>query len=201
MYARLAFLKNVAILEHMSKITATAGVLLSMGLIGTFSLPAYAAPIVPSEMTERGSDSIQRLETTDVIPSVIVFDQVEIEIAPAPVAIVQAPSAAPLPSYNGGGLLAAARSQLGWGQDCTALVENSLRMLGYRVGDLGPMGFASYGVVVDHSQAQPGDIMMRGGHVAIYAGNGVAIHGGFNGSTVETSIDGNPYNYAVIVRL
>ena len=63
------------------------------------------------------------------------------------------------------------------------------------------MGFSSYGYRVEPSQAQYGDIMMRDGHVAIYLGNGRAVHGGFNGMTVESEYDANPYGYAVIVRL
>lgn len=98
-------------------------------------------------------------------------------------------------------LLTAARSQIGWAQDCTALVENALRALGYSVGDLGPMGFAGLGLNVPVSEAQPGDILVRGGHVAVYAGGGVAVHGGFNGTTVETSIDGNPSGFWIAVRL
>jgi hypothetical protein len=185
----------------MSKFTTSAGVLLSVGLIGTFSLPAYATPIAPSEMTER-TGSIQRLVLKDLETTPLTMEALEVIIAPETISspTTTQPASAP-PSYNGGGLLAAARSQLGWGQDCTALIENSLRMLGYNIGDVAPMGFAAYGTQIDPSQVQPGDIMMRGGHVAIYSGSGMAIHGGFNGSTVETSIDSSPYNYAVIIRL
>ena len=184
----------------MSKFTTSAGVLLSVGLIGTFSLPAYASPIAPSEMTER-TGSIQQIATEISATTPLTLEVFEETVTPVVISSTTQVVASAPSSYNGGGLLAAARSQIGWGQDCTALVENALRMLGYGVGDLGTMGFASYGVVIDPSQAQPGDIMMRGGHVAIYAGGGVAIHGGFNGTTVESSIDGSPYNYAVIVRI
>ncbi len=103
------------------------------------------------------------------------------------------------------GLIAAARAQLGDNQDCTALVERSLRAVGYQVGDLGPMGFGAYGTQVAADQVQPGDIMMRGTHVAIYTGDGVnhrAIHGGWLGNqTVETSVDANPGGYSVIIRI
>jgi len=184
----------------MSKFTTSAGVLLSVGLIGTFSLPAYATPIAPSEMTER-TGSIQTLVLEEIKTTPLTMEIFEETVEPAVIASAPKAVASTPSSYIGGGLLAAARSQIGWGQDCTALVENSLRMIGIAIGDAAPMGFAAYGVQVDPSQAQPGDIMMRGGHVAIYAGNGVAIHGGFGGSTVETSIDGSPYNYAVIVRV
>jgi cell wall-associated NlpC family hydrolase len=193
----------------MSKITATAGVLLSVGLIGTFALPAYAAPLVPSEMTEPTS-STQKLKLQTSSATILLTDrlegstQAEIDsiIASESVQVrVVANNAKVAASYNGGGLLAAARAQIGVRQDCTAMVENALRMLGYSVGDLSPMGFALFGTRIDPSQAQPGDIMMRGSHVAVYAGNGVAVHGGFGGSTVETSTDGSPYSYAVIVRI
>lgn len=108
---------------------------------------------------------------------------------------------APPPPSKGQLLAENALAQVGVAQDCTALVENALRALGYSVGDLAPMGFSSYGYQVDPSQAQAGDIMMRDGHVAIYLGNGRAVHGGFNGMTVESDYDASPYGYALIVRL
>ena len=74
-------------------------------------------------------------------------------------------------------------------QDCTALVENALRAAGFSVGDLAPAQFFAYGTQV--STPQPGDIIYyaNGGagvaHVAIYVGNGQAVHGGWAGySTV-----------------
>lgn len=126
----------------------------------------------------------------------------EPEVQPQTVSEPIAPEAPPPPTPSLGDILAQnALAQLGIAQDCTALVENALRNMGYSVGDLAPMGFTQYGYMVDHAQAQNGDIMMRDGHVAIYLGNGQAVHGGFNGMTVQSSIDANPYNYSVIVRL
>ena len=102
------------------------------------------------------------------------------------------------------GLLGSALKYVGVnGWDCTLLVEQALRDMGHSVGDIGPMNFGGYGTVFnDPASVQPGDIMMRGGHVAIYAGNGMAVHGGFNGRVVYT--DGNisnPYSYGTFVRV
>lgn len=81
-------------------------------------------------------------------------------------------------------IVSKARSQLGVQQDCTALVEKSLRHAGVRAGDLGTRT-AEYtrlgGKVV--GSPQPGDVLVwNGRHVAVYIGNGKAVHGGFNGS-------------------
>lgn len=170
------------------------------------AVPAYGSPL--REEDSEPPSTYQTLDTLDTVilatpPAPETFEVI-VEPPPAPVTEeIPAPQVvAPVITGSGSaGLLGAARAQLGITQDCTAMVENALRALGYSVGDLAPMGFGGYGYQVSPDQAQPGDIMMRGGHVAIYAGNGVAVHGGFNGSTVETSIDGSPYNYAVIIRL
>jgi cell wall-associated NlpC family hydrolase len=97
-------------------------------------------------------------------------------------------------------LVNSAMKYLGMPWDCTAVVEQGLRDLGYTVRDEAPMGFGAYGTVfADPSQVQPGDIMMRGGHVAIYAGNGMAIHGGWNGSVVVAST--SPAQFYSFVRI
>ncbi len=98
----------------------------------------------------------------------------------------------------------AALAQLGDSQDCTALVERALRAIGYKVGDLAPMGFGGYGHQVSKSDAQPGDIMMRPGHVSIYLGDGKSINGGMPGYTTAISSGagvGSPFSYTTIIRL
>lgn len=174
---------------------------ISLGIILSFSL-AYPASAEETKETKIEQSTQTMIVASSVSPS-LQIESFEFELVSGPeVRTAGSIKQGSVPvSYTGGTLLDAARSQLGWGQDCTSLIENALRMVGYGIGDVGPMGFASYGVRVSPADAQPGDIMMRGGHAAIYAGNGVAIHGGFNGSTVETSIDGNPNNFAVIVRV
>ncbi|MFC7850965.1 LysM peptidoglycan-binding domain-containing protein [Arthrobacter sp. NPDC057388] len=79
----------------------------------------------------------------------------------------------------GAAIVASAQSQLGATQDCTVLVEQALRSVGKSVGDLAPTQFYQYGTPV--SSPQPGDLMISGGHVGVYIGNGQAISSGMNG--------------------
>jgi cell wall-associated NlpC family hydrolase len=59
------------------------------------------------------------------------------------------------------------------------MVEKALRSVGKSVGDLAPGQFFQFGDVV--SSPAPGDLVITGGHVAIYVGNGQVISGGLNG--------------------
>ena len=83
-------------------------------------------------------------------------------------------------------MLASAYAQLGAAQDCTVLVEQALRAAGHSVGDLAPAQLAAYGTQV--STPEPGDMIyyadggMGLAHIAIYIGNGEAIHSGWNGN-------------------
>lgn len=89
------------------------------------------------------------------------------------------------PGAGSSGLLNAAVAQIGQYQDCTALVERALRAIGFSVGDLGTQvwEYAQYGTVVTDGSYAPGDILIwPGAHVAIYAGNGQAVHGGWGGN-------------------
>ena len=83
-------------------------------------------------------------------------------------------------SANGNTALSAAYSQLGVGQDCTSLVSNSLAAAGIYFHGW-PQQYASLGSWT--SNPVPGDIVIYDTHVAIYAGGGTAVHGGWNGGT------------------
>ena len=83
------------------------------------------------------------------------------------------------------GIAAAALAQLGVNQDCTMLVTNALAANGiYYHG--WPAGYLSLGTIT--SDPQPGDLIyyadggMGMAHIAVYIGNGQAVHGGWNGS-------------------
>lgn len=102
--------------------------------------------------------------------------------APAAVATTQVAS-----SNKGAAIYQAALAQLGTFQDCTMLVTNALKAVGINFHDW-PAGYMSLGTVVPASQAQPGDLVyyadggMGAAHIGVYAGNGQAIHGGWNGN-------------------
>ena len=102
--------------------------------------------------------------------------------APAAVATTQVAS-----SNKGAAIYQAALAQLGTFQDCTLLVTNALKAVGISFHDW-PAGYMSLGTVVPASQAQPGDLVyyanggMGAAHIGVYAGNGQAIHGGWNGN-------------------
>ncbi|MGW9412927.1 NlpC/P60 family protein [Arthrobacter cupressi] len=126
---------------------------------------------------------------------------VEVQEAEAPAAEAAAPAAklsvttqaaaAPatkVASGKGAAIAAAAYAQLGVAQDCTALASNSLAAVGINFHGW-PADYLSLGRTVSAAEAQPGDLIyyQNGGmgmaHIAVYVGNGMAVHGGWNGGT------------------
>ena len=201
---------------------AAAGAL-SFGMMGVFALPAYAT--VEVEGQPDGAPA-QRLYTAQVEETVLPIEGPTAEIDTAEIQrqqreadaqaaeereqaqlrqqaqseAAQPAARAELPAGAGAqGLLNAAMAQLGWAQDCTALVENSLRAVGIPAGDLGTQ-IGEYtglgGTLVTSGDYAPGDVLIWSGrHVAVYIGNGQAVHGGYGGNqTVVASafIDGAP---------
>ena len=98
----------------------------------------------------------------------------------------------PGPCRHGGGagatIAAAAYAQIGVAQDCTALATNALAAAGIHYHGW-PAGYLSLGRTVSAAEARPGDLAyyQNGGvgmaHIAVYVGNGMAVHGGWNGGT------------------
>lgn len=76
--------------------------------------------------------------------------------------------------------LSAAYSQIGVWQDCTSLVSNSLAAAGIYFRGW-PQQYASLGSWT--TNPVPGDIIIYSTHVAVYAGGGMAVHGGWCGGT------------------
>lgn len=199
-----------------------AGVI-SAGMVGIFALPAYATPEVEG-IPDGFANATQTLQASefesDALPGSVAPAEVDASIAEraraeeAAAAAAQAAAAgsgaaafggADVPAGVGaGGLVTAALAQVGQAQDCTALVERSLRAIGFGVGDLGTLigHYTPYGSLVTSGGYAPGDILIwEGRHVAIYIGNGQAVHGGFGGNmTVVASafMDGTP---SAVVRV
>ncbi|MDI3242995.1 NlpC/P60 family protein [Arthrobacter sp. AL08] len=102
-------------------------------------------------------------------------------------AVSKAPAVA---SGMGATIAAAAYAQLGVSQDCTALATNALAAAGINYHGW-PAGYLSLGRTVSAAEAQPGDLAyyQNGGagmaHIAVYVGNGMAVHGGWNGGTTS----------------
>lgn len=103
-------------------------------------------------------------------------------------------STAAQPSSKSDAIYQAALSQIGIYQDCTALVTNSLAAVGIQFHDW-PAGYLSLGTTVSADQAVPGDLVYYQystygvAHIAVYAGNGQAVHGGWLGNqTVLNSV-------------
>jgi cell wall-associated NlpC family hydrolase len=93
---------------------------------------------------------------------------------------------APSSSSVSAGIASAAYAQLGVAQDCTMLVTNALAAVGINHHGW-PDSYFSLGTQVSASQAQPGDLVyyadggMGMAHIAVYVGNGQAVHGGWEG--------------------
>lgn len=120
--------------------------------------------------------------------------------APAPAAAPAAPApapaapAAPVQSDRAASIVAAAYAQIGVTQDCTMLVTRSLAAVGIKHHGW-PVSYYSLGYAVSAAEAKPGDLIYYvngsgasiGGmaHIAIYVGNGMAVHGGWDGWTTK----------------
>ena len=135
------------------------------------------APVATSAVAKAAEKPAATPAVATAAPTVTAKTQ-----APAAAATTQAAS-----SNKGAAIYQAALAQLGTFQDCTMLVTNALKAVGINFHDW-PAGYMSLGTVVPASQAQPGDLVyyanggMGAAHIAVYAGNGQAVHGGWNGN-------------------
>lgn len=125
------------------------------------------------------------VEVQEAAPAAPAAPKVTAKVATA--SAPAAPAAQASASGKGAAILSAAYAQLGVTQDCTMLVTNSLAAVGIHFHDW-PAGYLSLGRTVSAAEAQPGDLIYYadGGagmaHIAVYAGNGMAVHGGYNGN-------------------
>lgn len=152
-----------------------------------------ATEVTPSEETTPTQDTTTQSQTqapaqttTQSAPAQSTTTTTQ---APAQTSTPSAPAnnyVAPTPSVNSSAIAAAALAQVGTTQDCTMLVTNALRAVGINFHGW-PENYLSLGTITSSPVA--GDIIVYSGHVAIYIGNGQAVHGGWNGSqTVVASV-------------
>lgn len=154
-----------------------------------------AAPVVTPAVAKVEEKPVATPAVATAAPTVTAKTQ-----APAAAATTQVAS-----SNKGAAIYQAALAQLGKFQDCTMLVTNALKAVGINFHDW-PAGYMSLGTVVPASQAQPGDLIYyaNGGtglaHIAVYAGNGQAVHGGWLGN--QTALNtANVGSGAVYIRV
>jgi cell wall-associated NlpC family hydrolase len=108
--------------------------------------------------------------------------------APAPTPVEVPEVAAPVVNRSRASIIvSAALGQIGEYQDCVKMVADSLAAVGiywYKW----PVEYYQIGDAVSAADARPGDLIyyVDGGagvaHIAIYIGNGQAVHGGWNGN-------------------
>lgn len=169
---------------------AGAGVV-SIAMVGIFALPVYAAtePIPDAETAHAQLLSTVSSSTIAVPAHLPTAEEQPIIIEPVIEEVVVASYSVDIPAGAGaGGIVNGAYAQLGIAQDCTDLVQNALSAIGIVTSRLhgGPdLGtgvgtWAQFGYQVTDGSYAPGDILIWPGyHVAIYVGNGMAIHGGW----------------------
>ncbi|MDO5752754.1 NlpC/P60 family protein [Arthrobacter sp.] len=176
-----------------SAITAASTVKISFAAPSITSTPAPAPVVEEPVVVAAQSNEVVAAPAAEVAAAPVAAAPAVAAAAPAAEVTVNTPApqqAAPPVTQSGIGatIASAALSQLGVAQDCTALASNSLAAAGINFHDW-PAGYLSLGRTVSAAEAQPGDLIyyadggMGMAHIAVYIGNGQAVHGGWNGGT------------------
>lgn len=147
--------------------------------VSTTPAPVVEAP-KPVVKVQEAAPAVEAAPVADAAPAVQATAAVETAAPAAPKTTAA--------SGKGAAIAAAAYAQLGVSQDCTALATNALAAVGIHYHGW-PAGYLSLGRTVSAAEARPGDLAyyQNGGmglaHIAVYVGNGQAVHGGWNGGT------------------
>ena len=145
-----------------------------------------AAPVAPATQTKAVTTTAPKTETKAAAQTPAPAAQTK-AATPAPAAQTKAAATTTPSGSKNAAIYQAALAQVGRYQDCTMLVTNALKSVGINYHDW-PAGYMKLGTQVSASQAQAGDLVYyaNGGtglaHIAVYAGNGQAVHGGWLGN-------------------
>lgn len=185
---------EAALETGMTPIVASAGKHVAFDRVEVRTEPAPSPQIVqaPREVEQnkpQENPAVTKLvpkKPIIVAPPKVVAPPVAPPVAPKPPVVVPPPVAG---YASGAAIAAAALAQLGRRQDCTRLVTNSLAAVG--IAHHGwPISYTALGTRV--TDPLPGDLIyyVNGGmglaHIAVYIGNGMAVHGGWNGNQTVT---------------
>ncbi|MFC8302773.1 NlpC/P60 family protein [Specibacter sp. NPDC057265] len=160
-----------------------------------FATPAITstpAPVVEAPVVVEAQS--QTLSNNEVAPVAAAAVQPAATAAAAPAAApaaavsveAPAPTKTVVQSGIGATIASAALAQIGVAQDCTRLASNALAAAGINHHGW-PASYLSLGRTVSAGEAQPGDLIyyadggMGMAHIAVYIGNGQAVHGGWGG--------------------
>ncbi|KHL03859.1 NlpC/P60 family protein [Sinomonas humi] len=177
-----------------ANVAADAGAQLSFERPAVESEAAPAPAPAPAPVQQAATTVTPAADTT---PAATTTDAATATAPAATATATAAVQTAPAASSSGKGaaIAAAAYAQLGVHQDCTMLVTNALAAVGIYFHGW-PADYMSLGHIVSAGEAQPGDLVyyQNGGmgmaHIAVYVGNGMAVHGGWDGdNTVLYSVN------------
>jgi len=164
--------------------TAPATISAASSIAISYEKPAVTTAAAPVVEAPKPVVKVQEADTTTATANTAAA-------APAAGTAVNASVATKAPAATSGmgaSIAAAAYAQIGVSQDCTMLATNALAAVGIHYHGW-PAGYLSLGRTVSAAEAQPGDLAyyQNGGmgmaHIAVYVGNGMAVHGGWNGGT------------------
>jgi len=150
-------MKNKKLLIGVSLIT-----MLTTGTVGA---------VIPSQNASAHDITTNQVSTTDTQTTIIQTNKVgETANTVTQTNTQEVKNSQAISSSKRAAIYQAALSQVGTTQDCTMLVTNALKAVGISYHDW-PVGYMSLGTVVSASA-----------HIAVYAGNGKAVHGGWLGN-------------------
>ena len=169
-------------------ISAASSIAISYEKPAVSTTPAPVEAPKPVVKVQEAAPAVEAAPAAETAPAPAAETAAAVKTAAAVETAAPAAPKTTAASGKGAAIAAAAYAQLGVSQDCTMLATNSLAAVGINYHGW-PAGYLSLGRTVSAAEARPGDLAYyrNGGvgmaHIAVYVGNGMAVHGGWNGGT------------------